>query len=129
VRARIVGTTVAVAAIAVLLLAVPLALAVAALYNDETAQGLFADAANAAASVPAPLGPGDVVEIPAASSGASIAVYAPDGARVGGIGPGRADPVTLAALQGRPNAAKLRVSAMATSLLQPRRARSERSIP
>jgi signal transduction histidine kinase len=96
-----------VAAIAVLLLAVPLALAVAALYNDETAQGLYADAANAAASVPAPLGPGDLVEIPATSSGAEIAVYASDGTRVAGTGPGRADPVTLAALRGRPSAAKI----------------------
>jgi signal transduction histidine kinase len=107
VRARIVGTTVAVAAIAVLLLAIPLALAVSALYNDETAQELFADAANAAASVPAPLVPGDVVEIPATSSGAAIAVYAADGTRVAGTGPARADPVTLAALQGKPSAAKV----------------------
>jgi signal transduction histidine kinase len=107
VRARIVGTTVAVAAIAVLVLAIPLALAVSALYNDETAQELFADAANAAASVPAPLVPGDVVEIPATSSGAAIAVYAADGTRVAGTGPPRADPVTLAALQGKPSAAKV----------------------
>jgi signal transduction histidine kinase len=102
-----VGTTVAVAAIAVLLLAVPLALAVSALYNGETAQGLLADAAHAAASVPAPLGSGDLVEIPAPSSGAAIAVYAPDGTRVAGTGPVRADPVTLAALQGRPTTAKI----------------------
>ncbi|MFI5286677.1 MAG: histidine kinase dimerization/phospho-acceptor domain-containing protein, partial [Candidatus Dormibacteria bacterium] len=105
-RARIVGTTVAVATIAVLLLMVPLALAVSALYNGEAAQGLFADAAQAAASVPAPFGSGDLVEIPAPPSGAAIAVYAPDGARIAGLGPLRADAVTLAALQGRPSDAK-----------------------
>lgn len=105
-RARIVGTTVAVAAIAVLLLAIPLALAVSAVYNDETAQTLFADAANAAASVPAPLVPGDVVEIPATSSHAAIGVYTADGTRVAGAGPAHADPVTLAALRGKPSTAR-----------------------
>lgn len=107
-RARIVRTTVAVAAVAVLLLAVPLAFAVSALYNNEAAQGLLADAASAAASVPAlPLEQGDPVEIPATSSGAAIAVYAHDGTRIAGAGPARADPVTLAALQGRPSTAKI----------------------
>jgi signal transduction histidine kinase len=106
VKGRIVRTTVAVAAIAVLLLAVPLAIVVAALYRDETAQVLLGDAARAAAAVPAPpLEPGDPVEFPAASSGAVIGVYAPDGARIAGAGPARADGLTLDALQGRPTTA------------------------
>jgi signal transduction histidine kinase len=107
VRSRIVRTTVAVAAIALLLLAVPLAFAVSALYNNDAAQALLADAARTAAAVPAPpLEPGDPVELAAASSGATIAVYAPDGSRIAGVGPARADAVTLAALQGRPTTAK-----------------------
>jgi signal transduction histidine kinase len=102
VRARILRTTVAVAVLAVLLLAIPLAIAVSALYNNETKQSLLADAVQAAAIVPAlPLETGDSIELPTATSAASVAVYGSSGDRIAGEGPTHADAATIDALKGR----------------------------
>jgi signal transduction histidine kinase len=102
VRARILRTTVAVAMLAVFLLAIPLAIAVSALYNDETKQSLLADAVRAAATVPVlPLEAGDSIELPAATSAATISVYGSAGDRIAGEGPARADAATMDALRGR----------------------------
>lgn len=97
-----VRTIVVVTAVALLVLAAPLAVAVSGLYNGETTQRLIDDAARASAAIPGlPLSASDPVEITAAADGATVGIYTPDGARVAGAGPARADAAVNAALRGR----------------------------
>jgi signal transduction histidine kinase len=96
----LVRTIVAVTAVAVLLLAIPLAAAVSSLYNGEATQRLVDDAARVAAAVPGPLSASDPVEITAAGDGAAIGVYTPGGRRVAGSGPALADVAITQALGG-----------------------------
>jgi signal transduction histidine kinase len=92
---------VAVTALAVVVLSVPLAQVVASLDRDEAVQRLVDDAARAGTAVPGPpLSSTDPIELPATEDGTSLAVYRPDGSRLAGSGPSTADPVTRRALGG-----------------------------
>ena len=99
-RHRILRSIVAVTALAVVVLSVPLGAAVAALYRDDAVRRLVDDAARAGTAVPAPLDPADPVELPPTEDGADTAAYRPDGARLAGAGPPAADAVTRAARRG-----------------------------
>jgi signal transduction histidine kinase len=93
--------TTGVTAVAVFLLAIPLAAAVSSLYNGETTQRLVDDAARVAAAVPGPpLSASDPVEITAPGDGAAIGVYTPGGHRVAGSGRAVADAAIIQALGG-----------------------------
>jgi signal transduction histidine kinase len=99
-KGRIVRAIVAVTALAVVVLSVPLGLAVASVYRDEAVRRLVDDATQAATLVPAPLTPSDPAELPTPDDGAHLSLYAGDGRRLSGPGPAAADAVTRAALGG-----------------------------
>ena len=101
-RRRITRTIVAVTALTVLLLAVPLAVATSRLFHNEAAQALVDDAGRTAATVPSlSQQSGDPLEVVATGDGATIGVYGPGGMLLAGDGPARADQPTLDALTGR----------------------------
>jgi signal transduction histidine kinase len=102
VRRRIVTVAVLAAALAITLFGVPLGYAVAASYlGDEAAQAEHV-ADVAAIEVAAHLARGEqVTSLPASGSDVVLALYAPDGTRVTGEGPPRADPVVQDAVGGR----------------------------
>ncbi len=92
---------VAVAAVAVLLFALPLAYEVARVDHAGAVLTLERDATRGALQVPADyLSSGDPVELPATGAGTRLALYAPDATRVVGSGPGRLEPVATGALKG-----------------------------
>ena len=100
-KRRILFAIVGVAAFAVVAFGVPLAWTIRRIEHDDTRSTLQREAARAALEVPS-LVDGDTIELPApGTSGVTLAVYGPDGNRVVGNGPDRADRATLAALQGR----------------------------
>ncbi len=99
-RRRILLAIVLVTATAVLLFAVPLGLAVSRLYLDDEVIRLEREAAQAGQQVGGDIA-GDPVEFGGARPGTVLALYAPDGRRVLGQGPDRADRVVRAALVGR----------------------------
>ena len=100
-KRRILFAIVGVAAFAVVAFGVPLAWTIRRIEHDDARSTLQREAARAALEVPS-LVDGDTIELPApGTSGVTLAVYGPDGNRVVGNGPDRADRATLAALQGR----------------------------
>lgn len=99
-RRRILTSIVMLTAIAVVLFAVPLGFALADLYHEEEIVRLGRISAESAEDVPASFpAKGDPVEL-SASGGRRVALYGPDGARVAGRGPRRADAIVRVALRG-----------------------------
>jgi signal transduction histidine kinase len=101
VRPRILRLAHITALLALLLFGLPLAVAVRAFYvNDERGE-LTRVAERAAATVSRDtLAGADAPELPLTEPDASLSVYNPSGARVGGAGPPRADATVDAALRG-----------------------------
>ncbi len=90
-RRRVLLAIVSATALAVALFGIPLAVVVRNLYRTQVVLRLEREAANAAASILTPGGgAGDLTELPTGGP-ARLAVYAPDGTRRAGEGPGRAD--------------------------------------
>jgi signal transduction histidine kinase len=100
IRTGIVGVT----ALAMLLFAVPLAVAVSRLYRGNELAELERDATRIAALVPDnPIGPTAQVKLPASALDdrtATVGLYRPNGARVAGIGPVRSS-IARASANGR----------------------------
>jgi signal transduction histidine kinase len=86
-----------VAAVAVVLFAVPLALVLQRAYRDEELLRLQRDTVAATRGIDLGAGPRDPVELPASRD--RIAVYGADGRRVAGRGPARGDALVRAALR------------------------------
>lgn len=88
--------------VAVVGFGIPLGIAVRRLYRNETVLRLERAAASSAIQVPATLqDTRDPVELPQQRDGTHVALYAPDGRRVAGVGPARADPIVTTAVAGR----------------------------
>ncbi|MDP9219614.1 MAG: HAMP domain-containing histidine kinase, partial [Actinomycetota bacterium] len=105
-RRQITRATSMAVAVAVLLLAVPLAVALRlAVFSDETGE-LERTALQTAATV-SPDGSSDPVELPSVEAGRSLAVYDANGQRVAGQGPPRLDAALGAALSGRATQAQV----------------------
>ena len=101
-RNRILGAILAVTAMAVVLLGLPLALAVQHLYHSEAVVRLEREAARATTRVPDSFGSsGDPVELPAGSGQTRLALYSLDGRLVTGMGPAAMDEPVRAAFGGR----------------------------
>ncbi|QXE38278.1 HAMP domain-containing histidine kinase [Streptomyces sp. GMY02] len=103
-RRRILGSTVLAVVCAVLLFALPLAVAALRLYEQDEERELRQLGERVAVGLPVPLGrpgAGDPVELPRAEAGTRIAVYGPDGLRVAGTGPRAGDGPVRAAAAGR----------------------------
>ncbi|MYZ38372.1 sensor histidine kinase, partial [Streptomyces sp. SID4917] len=103
-RRRILGSTVLAVVCAVLLFALPLAVAALRLYQQDEERELRQLGERVAVGLPVPLGrpgAGDPVELPRTEAGTRIAVYGPDGRRVLGTGPGTGDGPVRAAAAGR----------------------------
>lgn len=96
-RRRVVIAIAAVASVAVLLLAIPLAVVVARSYRDEELLRLQRDTVEATRVIDIAPGSGDPIEVPASSD--ERGVYAVQGRLVAGEGPPRADSLTLEALR------------------------------
>jgi signal transduction histidine kinase len=101
VRPRIVTAIVGVAAVAVLLVGIPLALAVKHLYTSQEVLRLEREASETRRAIDATTlgGAGDPIELPKTGP-VSFAVYDPDGHRIAGTGPSVADTAVRAALLG-----------------------------
>jgi signal transduction histidine kinase len=101
VRRRLVTAIAAVAAIAVVLFAVPLAVVLERVYRDEDLLRLQRDTVAATREIDLGRQPADPVELPRSAD--RLAVYDRGGRRIAGRGPSRADDVVRAALRsGRP---------------------------
>jgi signal transduction histidine kinase len=102
VKRRILAAIVAVSAIALIILGIPLGVAVQRLYRNEEIVRLEREAAQATRYVdPAVVSAGDPVELPRNTSRTlQLAFYAANGARISGVGPARADSVVRRALRG-----------------------------
>ncbi len=99
-KRRIVVSIVGVAAVAVLLLGIPLGLAVGRLYANQEVLRLEREASDARRAIDtSSLGRGDPIELPTVGS-TSLAVYDIAGHRVSGSGPLRADDPVRRALSG-----------------------------
>ena len=100
VKLRILASIVGVAAIAVLLVGVPLALAVDHLYSSEEVLRLEREASETRRAIDvSTLGRGDPIELPKTGA-TSFAVYDPAGRRIAGSGPAVADDPVRRALLG-----------------------------
>jgi signal transduction histidine kinase len=100
VKLRILASIVGVAAIAVLLLGLPLALAVDHLYSSEEVLRLEREASETRRAIDvSTLGRGDPIELPKTGA-TSFAVYDPAGRRIAGSGPAVADDPVRRALLG-----------------------------
>jgi signal transduction histidine kinase len=99
-RRRIIVSIVGVAAVAVLLLGVPLGVAVSRLYANQEILRLERVASDARNAIdPASFGAGDPIELPKAGV-TSIGAYDTTGRLVGGVGPPHADELVRRALRG-----------------------------
>jgi signal transduction histidine kinase len=99
-RRRLSLAIAAVAALAVILFAIPLALALGRTYRDDELLRLQRDAVAATRAIDLGASASDPVELPA--SPRALAVYGADGRRVAGrVGPLRADALVRAAITGR----------------------------
>ncbi|MDQ6698312.1 MAG: HAMP domain-containing histidine kinase, partial [Actinomycetota bacterium] len=88
--------------VAVLGFGLPLGIAVRRLYRNEAVLRLERAAASSAIQVPATFrNQRDPVELPQQHDGTHVALFGPDGMRVAGVGPARADPIVLTAVAGR----------------------------
>ena len=96
-RRRLIGAIAAVAALAVVLFAVPLAIFLARNYRDEELLRLQRDTVAATREIDLGAQPADPVELP--HSGDRLAVYDRGGRRIAGSGPPRADAPVLGALR------------------------------
>jgi signal transduction histidine kinase len=103
VRRRILGSILAVTAIALVLLGVPLAMVISRLDHSQEVTRLQREATLAAGAVPASgLGGADPIEPPTADGRPTLfGYYGLDGRLVYGKGPALADPATRSAAQGR----------------------------
>ena len=99
-RRRVVRAIVAVTAVALALFGLPLAVAVQRVYRDEEVIRLQRVATAATQSISEEPGGADPAELPRAGP-TRLSLYGPDGRRVSGTGPARADAVTRQALAGR----------------------------
>jgi signal transduction histidine kinase len=100
VRRRLLIAMAGLAALAVILFAIPLALALERTYRDDELLRLQRDAVAATRAIDVGASPHDRVELPA--SPRALAVYDASGRRVAGrAGPARADALTRAAIAGR----------------------------
>ena len=95
-RRRLVLAIAGVAAVAVLLLAVPLGVVLSRHYRDEDLLRLQRDAVAATRQIDVPRRAGDRVELP--RSGDTLAVYDRSGKRIAGSGPARAPAAVRRAL-------------------------------
>jgi signal transduction histidine kinase len=101
-RRRILVSMVALTALAVVVLAVPLGIAIGRVYRDREVSRLERDATRLVAAIPPDgLHAGDPIELPAASRHIVHAVYDDRGALVTGDGPATAPVEVRAALAGR----------------------------
>ncbi len=101
-KRRILVSIVAVSAIALVILGVPLGIAVQRLYRNEEIVRLEREAAQATRSIdPALATAGDPIELSSGSRELALAFYGVDGVRAAGRGPTRADQVVRAALRGK----------------------------
>lgn len=100
-RRSILTTTLVITAAAVLMFAVPLAVVVSRLLDEQGALRLERQAVLAARNIPADFATGrDPAELPS-DSGIDYALYAEDGRRVAGIGPATIDGLSRQALGNR----------------------------
>lgn len=101
-KRRILAAIVAVSAIALIILGIPLGLAVERLYHKQEIVRLEREAAQATRAVdPGVIGAGDPVELPKSNSRTlKLAYYGADGTRIAGRGPAKADAVVWNALRG-----------------------------
>jgi signal transduction histidine kinase len=97
VRRRLVVAIAGVAAVAVVLLAVPLGVVLSRHYSDEELLRLQRDTVAATREIDVPTSPGDRIELP--PSGDTLGVYDLAGRRVAGQGPARAPAAVNAALR------------------------------
>jgi len=103
VRWRIVAAIVGVTTIAVVLFAIPLAIAAAHSSRDEAVLELQRQATLSSAVVPAETWEdtaGLPVKLPSGEASISVSIYGLDGRRIAGVGPDRADAPVQAALNG-----------------------------
>ena len=100
-RRRILLAILSISALAIALFALPLVFVTERFVDENATLRLERQAILAARSVPDDYRTSnDAVEL--VSSGSThLALYDPDGARVSGVGPGKADATTLAALRNR----------------------------
>ena len=98
-RRRILTAILSVTVAAVVLFAIPLALVLRQLVNEDAALRVERQAVLAARQVPADFVTGDdPVELPATTDGVSLGLYGPDGALITGIGPPTVEPELRKAL-------------------------------
>jgi signal transduction histidine kinase len=97
VRRRLIAAIAGVAALAVVLFALPLALLLARTYRDEDLLRLQRDTVAATREIDLSKQPRDAVELPRTSD--RLTVYDPGGRRIAGRGPARADAIVRAALR------------------------------
>jgi signal transduction histidine kinase len=102
VKRRILAAIVAVSAIALIILGIPLGIAVERLYRNQEIVRLEREAAQATRSIDlAVVAAGDPIELPKGGSRTlQLAFYGPSGTRLAGRGPFRADAVVRTALRG-----------------------------
>lgn len=99
---RILSAILVVTTLAVVGFGVPLAVAVQRLYRREAVLSLEREATRAVLAVPATsVTSADPVELPAAERGTLLGLYSPEGSRLIGRGPERADAVVLLAAGGQ----------------------------
>ncbi len=98
-RRRILLAIVSVTAVAVILFAVPLAFTLSNLYREQEVNRLARAAAEVSEHIPATVQVGDSVDL-AQHPARKVALYAPDGRRVAGVGPPRGGESIRAALRG-----------------------------
>lgn len=98
-RRRILTAILSVTVAAVVLFAIPLALVLRQLVNEDAALRVERQAVLAARQVPADFVTGDdPVELPATTDGVSLGLYGPDGALITGTGPPTVEPELRKAL-------------------------------
>jgi signal transduction histidine kinase len=97
VRRRLTAAIAAVAAVAVVLFAAPLAVVLQRTFRDEDLLRLQRDTVAATREIDLSRQPADPIELPHTAD--DLAVYARDGRRLAGRGPSRADATVLAALR------------------------------
>ncbi len=103
-RRRLSSMVLSVTLVAVVAFGVPLGIAARRLYSNEATLRLERAAASSAILVPQSFQQShDPVELPRPAKGIDVSLYGPNGRRVTGFGPSRADPIVEAAIRGAAN--------------------------
>ena len=101
-RRRLLTAILSVTAVAVVLFAVPLAVVLRELVDEEATLRLEREAVLAAREVPADFATSlDPVELPEGAADTTLGLYSPDGRLIAGSGPSRAEETVLGALDNR----------------------------